>query len=221
MNYIICSQCGKRKPIEEFIRRTTETYEFKDPFKQCYCCRKMKLLLKQEAAKGITSKICSKCKKELPLESFHRERGRRSAHCRTCRHDIYILNKEKQKASLRTYYIQNKDRLKIQRDLRHALDPRKELLTSARRRAKNNNIPFNITLEDIHIPEFCPALKIPLYPGRNVCCDNSPTIDRLDCSRGYEKGNVLVLSYKANAIKRNATLEELKKLILFLEEQTA
>lgn len=37
--------------------------------------------------------------------------------------------------------------------------------------------------------------------------------------KGYVSGNVRVISYKANALKRNGTLEELKKLVAWLEDK--
>ena len=79
-------------------------------------------------------------------------------------------------------------------------------------RAKEQNVPFNITLDDIVIPSLCPLLDIPLSVGKKNSCDNSPTLDRLVPSLGYVKGNVMVISNKANRIKNNATIDELMLL---------
>ena len=83
---------------------------------------------------------------------------------------------------------------------------------SAKRRAKDQGIPFTITLDDIAIPSHCPLLGIPLFVGKRTCCDNSPTLDKLVPSLGYIKGNVIVISDKANRIKSNATLDEIMLL---------
>lgn len=79
--------------------------------------------------------------------------------------------------------------------------------------------PCTITEQDVHIPEFCPLLGIPLFRGsRGIHCPNSPSLDKLVPALGYVPGNVLVISYRANSIKQDATLQELKDLTKSLEK---
>jgi len=85
------------------------------------------------------------------------------------------------------------------------------LLYNAEKRAKQLNLEFNLTPEDIFIPEICPILECPLKFGTKNNYDYSPSLDRIDNTRGYIKGNVRVISKKANTMKSNATLEELVK----------
>lgn len=77
-------------------------------------------------------------------------------------------------------------------------------------RAKANNIPFNLDHTDIIVPEICPILEIPIFKGTKKHTPNSPTLDRLIPELGYVKGNVRVISYKANIMKSDATIEEIK-----------
>lgn len=94
---------------------------------------------------------------------------------------------------------------------------KKAMLMRCKSRAKANNLDFNITIEDIIIPEYCPILNIKLeYNQKQGGNDNSPALDRIDSSKGYIKGNVQVISSKANRIKTNATPEEIKKVYEFL-----
>lgn len=92
----------------------------------------------------------------------------------------------------------------------------------ARARAKRRGIPFTLTPEDIKIPERCPLLGIPLLrsPATYATRDAAPSLDRIDSTKGYAPGNVWVISFRANAIKRNATLEELELLVRNLRAAT-
>ena len=40
---------------------------------------------------------------------------------------------------------------------------------------------------------------------------NSPSIDRIDSTKGYVKGNVKIISLRANMMKNVANLQELQK----------
>lgn len=82
------------------------------------------------------------------------------------------------------------------------------MFISAKHRAKQKNLDFNIELSDIVIPYRCPIFGNKFYrdPDRN----DSPSLDRIDSIKGYIKGNVWVISRRANIIKNNATPAELR-----------
>ena len=84
------------------------------------------------------------------------------------------------------------------------------MLDRSKSRARKKGFEHNIELDDIVIPETCPLLGIRLYKGSESVGPNSPTLDRIDSSQGYIKGNVWVISYRANTIKNDATIEELE-----------
>lgn len=96
------------------------------------------------------------------------------------------------------------------------LNPEKAILIQAKSRAKERGLEFSLTLEDIKIPEVCPILGIPLQQGGGRFW-NSPSLDRIDSSKGYLKENVHVISGRANILKRDGTLEELTKLVNYLK----
>ena len=95
-------------------------------------------------------------------------------------------------------------------------NPEKALLSSAKDRARRKKIPFNIDKSDIIIPKICPYLGILLEPSRGAMTDTSPTLDRIDNTKGYIKGNILVVSWRANRLKADATPEELKRIANYL-----
>lgn len=88
-------------------------------------------------------------------------------------------------------------------------NPEKNLFYNAKQRAKKLNLPFNIEVKDIIIPDFCPLLEIPLKIGDGNIKDNSPSLDRIIPDKGYIKGNIIVISSKANVVKNNLTKDSL------------
>lgn len=88
-----------------------------------------------------------------------------------------------------------------------------KMFRRAKARAKQRGLDFNIDESDIIIPRECPILGIPLVTlsGKSGAFNNSPSLDRIDSSKGYIKGNIRVISQLANAMKSNATPEELLK----------
>jgi hypothetical protein len=96
------------------------------------------------------------------------------------------------------------------------LNPEKRMFNHAKRRAKQHGLDFKISLEDIKIPSICPILGIPIFPkewdGNHGPADNSPSLDRIDNSKGYLKDNVAVISSKANHKKSDLTLDQIKNL---------
>ena len=92
-----------------------------------------------------------------------------------------------------------------------------KMLARAKSRAKKNNLPFNIELADIIIPERCPLLGIKIESTEFRNSPNNPSLDKIIPEKGYIKGNVWVISNRANTLKNDATLTELKTLVENLE----
>ena len=92
------------------------------------------------------------------------------------------------------------------------------LLRCARRRAKEAGLPFSITESDIVIPDTCPILGIPIIRGRGSVCRNSPSVDRTIPALGYVKGNVRVISHRANSLKNDATVAEIRAIHADVED---
>jgi hypothetical protein len=79
----------------------------------------------------------------------------------------------------------------------------------AKDRAIKHGLDFNIEESDIIIPEICPILEVPLEFGTKGSYEHTPSLDRIDNSKGYVKDNVWIISKKANSMKNSATPEEL------------
>lgn len=119
-----------------------------------------------------------------------------------------MKSKEQQLESWRILSRQHRER-----------DPVRMMLHRARSRAKLNGIPFEITKDDLEIPTHCPVLGIELnYYSRQKNQPNNASLDRIDNTKGYIRGNVIVISMRANQIKRDATIEELRLIFEFYRD---
>ena len=95
-------------------------------------------------------------------------------------------------------------------------DPRYRMFHNAKHRAKTKGIPFEITMEDIIIPELCPLLEIPiLLETGDKTSPHNPSLDRIVPGKliGYIPSNIQVISSRANWLKADATLEELELIV--------
>lgn len=178
-------------------------------------------------------RICPKCKEQKAVECFDNKNSSingRSKWCLQCKKQYSKEYKENNKEKIRQSYLLRKEqynnakkevyhndeaesREKLRQWYRHNTCGR--LWHSAKRRAKVHGLDFNIEKEDIIIPDTCPVLGIKLVVGNGNAHDSSPSLDRIIPEKGYVKGNVIVVSHKANTIKSNATIQELEKVFEF------
>ena len=135
----------------------------------------------------------------------------------------YEKNKNSINAKTKEWRNKNKDALKKHRETWHSnpLNRLKNSLRSAKQRANKKNIVFNIELNDLlPIPKYCPILGIELnFKGVNGFIDDSPSIDRIEPLKGYIKGNIKIISWRANRIKSDASVEEFKLIIDYIEKE--
>ncbi len=144
---------------------------------------------------------------------------RKLSHKKNCAR-WYAKNKNHVQKKHREWYDENRQSI-IDRTLRNAQNSReKRALYAARNRAKRRGLEFTITVDDIQIPEKCPVLGIPLTfePGRGAH-ESSPSIDRIDNTKGYTPDNIVIISWRANRLKSDATMAELKAITHFYKEE--
>jgi hypothetical protein len=142
-------------------------------------------------------KKCTKCGEIKLVEKFSSDKSRKDglhSHCKKCK-------------------AQDQQR-------RINCNREKNFLRVAKARAKKKGLDFNLEEKDIVIPAKCPVLGEPLKVNKGGKCNspNSPTLDRIDNSKGYVKGNVQIISWRANKIKADASLEELRKIVAHMEK---
>lgn len=135
---------------------------------------------------------------------YRRQKGR----------EYHAENRERLVKYSRDYYEKHKDRLNV-------MTKERMLYKNARSRSRIKNVPFNIEESDIVIPKTCPV-----FPWIELCAtntsseDNSPSVDRVIPELGYVKGNIQIISRRANTIKSMGSAEEHERIAEWLREIT-
>ena len=101
-------------------------------------------------------------------------------------------------------------------------DPVGHLLMIARKRASQQGIPFDLEHEDLVMPEVCPVFGVPFEWGvgvmgwRNM---RAPSLDKIKPHLGYVKGNVRIISMRANHLKSNGTISEFEAVLAYMKRE--
>lgn len=86
--------------------------------------------------------------------------------------------------------------------------------------AKSRGLEFNLTIEDVTFPKVCPVLGIELtYRVSGKRQFDTPSLDRIDNTKGYIKGNVAIISWKANSLKRDGSLTDFESIVRYIKDR--
>ena len=186
-------------------------------------------------------KACSKCGQEKPLYNFGMHKGKPRSCCKVCKKaqdldykarnaakiaaymvDYKNKNLDRVKAQLCEWHLRNKERRNARcRELhrkRSEDSPEHVILMNIKNRAKKIGVEFDLKDEDIVIPKICPVLGIKIErrcDGKKGPLQNSPSVDRIDPKKGYVSSNIRIISYRANTIRNNATVDELEMVLKY------
>lgn len=119
---------------------------------------------------------------------------------------------EKQRPRVRAYHAtKGKERIRT--------NPKPYFYRMAKGSAKKRGISFTITLDDMpEVPTHCPVFGFPLDLTLSGNSPRAPSLDRMDTTKGYEPGNIEFISWRANYLKRNGSLEEFEKLVAHMRK---
>ena len=158
------------------------------------------------------NKICKTCQSSKPTSEFARHlNSRLRPICQIC-WDTATPEKDKHH-----FFEMMAKRRQYERNF-HRKNIEQTIWKGAKQRAKRQGVPFDINICDIKIPEYCPVLGIKIQQGIGQNVDASPSLDKIIPSKGYVKGNIQVISWRANSIKRDASLEEIKSVVKYIEK---
>lgn len=123
---------------------------------------------------------------------------------------------------LRKWRANNPERFELQqrrnektRNDKYRENPSAYLLKSARARAKIGGYECNIDELDLKIPEYCPITGQKIDILTNTAAHGA-SVDRVDNALGYIKGNIRVISRKANRMKGDNTIADLEKILAYM-----
>jgi len=165
-------------------------------------------------------KICKHCNEEKFISEFsknYKSKDGLQYRCRSC--DVAYQAQRR---------LNNKDKLSLyyknyQKKKRENFEYRLQMLINAsKQRSKIKNREHDISVQDIKdmypIDGRCPIFGMILEFNEAGFRDNSPSIDRIDSSKGYTRDNIQIISWKANRIKGSASLEDLEALVAYLKQ---
>ena len=180
-------------------------------------------------------KTCTKCNIEKEIsEFFIKSNGKPHSRCKKCRNLLNKIWRDNRPNLCKERYAKERDKLLLRCKLWRDKNKDKSrarfqeyitnnaslyLLRCSKNRAKKRQLEHTLKEEDINIPTHCPVLGIPISHQKSggLPHANSATIDRIDNNKGYIPGNVIVVSRRANVLKNDATLEELRKIVTFYD----
>jgi hypothetical protein len=189
-----------------------EFEQISENYKRKYCsnkCYKESFLIRNPNRLEKLCKICNEIKnyklfRELKYKGGWRDinGNGRYANCKICESNLF---KE-----------------------RYIKDSVPQLLSNSKIRAKEMNVPFNLTTEYLReiLPKdmICPIFKVKMTRSKTSGRKgyrrdkHAPSIDRIFSEKGYVKGNVIIVSDIANRIKTDSTMKELEMTYLFYKD---
>lgn len=90
----------------------------------------------------------------------------------------------------------------------------RSIFYTRRKQAQKEGIEWTIVPTDLDWVEVCPVLGLTLNYEQSVGrTENSPSLDRIDCTKGYIPSNVAIISWRANRIKNNGTIADHKAIL--------
>ena len=192
---------------------------------------------------------CSQCKlchkehyeknKEKSLEYYQQNKDKILAQAKAYKQqnrDKVLAQKkayrQRNRDKIQAYRQRNRDKILIEsRDYfkrgRGSIDyALSHLLESAKRRAKRDNLPFDLTIEWLRtiVVSHCPITLQPLDWTKEQVINgkagpNSPSIDKIIPELGYIKSNCSIISYRGNMIKSNGTIDEHLRTVQYMAAQ--
>lgn len=98
-------------------------------------------------------------------------------------------------------------------------NPLKVRYQAIKSNAKRRGIAFDLELADLVFPSHCKICEIEFAKFISAkILPHTATVDRVDSAKGYEKGNINYICHRCNGLKRDASLEELERIVRYVRD---
>ena len=136
--------------------------------------------------------------------------------CLSCHREDGAKYRKDNKTKIAEYHAtyNKKNYSTVNRRKRYSKNIEVELCHAAKSRSKSKSLDFNITKDDIIIPIKCPVYGVDLDIHNKTY---APSLDRIDNTKGYIKGNIMVISNKANRLKNSGTIDDFEKILKYMK----
>lgn len=175
-----------------------------------------------------STKVCSKCGKELSLGSFYKNGDGYRPECKKCKQKAEAARRSKNvevaRAKERERYHKNRDKniasMKRYRNTLKETNYFKFFVMNKKKAALMAGLSWDLDEEYLRkiFTGICPVFGCSIHAG-GTKDDYKAELDRLVPSKGYIKGNVRWISSRANRLKSDMSIDELKKILKYMEEQ--
>ncbi len=245
-----CKVCEKTKPVELFYMYDKKKALYRRQCKECFRAMR-KRGISHHRKHNLCPRCRLKERAPAPKTEHNIKNNKKyRAYCIDCekitKREYDKSNPDKRREYSKKYRNSEKGRAKVQEYIKCGKKAKTQKLSyekwkkkfnenknscmqraktyiigNIRSRATVNKLPFNLTHEDIHIPDKCPVLDLNLtfyvdgFSERN----NTISVDRLIPELGYVKGNIRMISMKANRLKSNASFEEIELLYNWMKKE--
>jgi hypothetical protein len=163
-------------------------------------------------------RVCKLCSKLKNISDFYKNKNSYRGIDRRCKEcaKSNVAKRSKERYNTDPKYRERRKRINKKYSNNHKTYI---MWRDARYRARKLELPFDIEISDIYIPEKCPILGIDLISNNGKIKDNSPSLDKIIPELGYVKGNISVISYKANRLKSDIDFQTALKIVRYIKNK--
>ena len=177
-------------------------------------------LIKELLKKCETVKVCNRCKNLKDLFTFSINKASKDGLQDRCKECDKAYQKQRRSENKESFLEYGRNyQAKRRQDFEYLLQM---LLNASKQRALLKNREHSITVDDLialwPVDGNCPVFGFPLQFNSGGFRETSPSVDRIDSTKGYTLDNIQILSWKANRIKAYATVEELEAVVSFMKQ---